>query len=417
MDAKYDEIFYKTFTENRPEIGHLLEQNMKYKFLTDIFRKLFNVDNDCVKNMLLGLVGYECNKQMALYAIPTLEFMNVIYSLQVILDKYSIIEMYSGLGLFSYLYSKYTEEKSKLEYPRTDIIAYDGDRCVETHSTSYYHDVGKTSFEQFIISKKQLENNICVAIMPDYSIRKSLQMFIKVCKPGCMVIVVNQYDKDLILENIPSGQYNVLCLNTKIISYLDYYLEDKDYSHTCTIIISPINITDNMLRMTSREILMSTEDITVENTSDEHEYVFNDCVMNNLLPKWMIQISLEDKTKVLQSIHRLLWQHQGQIEKNFYTFLNSNISSLEEFWDYINWKPRPPIFCTKEKYIEYKKIYSHIINNGSLIDLTKHGIIPTWIKDTKSALMYIYLEYESNKKLWKLNEDTFRKVIDDYELN
>lgn len=416
MDARYEEIFYKTFTENRPEIGRLLEQNMHYNFLTNVFRKLGSIDNNCVKNMLLGLIGYECNKQMALYTIPTIEFMDVVYSLQIILDKYSVIEMYSGLGLFSHLYSKYTEEKIKLEYPKTEIFTYDGDRCIETHSTSYYHDVEKTSFEQFIIDKDPLEGNICIAIMPDYNIHKSLRMFIEVCKPGCLVIVVNKDDKNLILENIPSEQYHVLCLDTKIISYLDYYLEEcKDYSHTCTIIVSPINITESVIRMVSHEILMSPEDIIVNDTLDENEYIFNDCVMNHLFPKWMLQMSLEDKAKVLQSVYRLLWQHPGQIEKQFYAFINSNISNLEEFWDYINWKPRPPIFCTKEKYIEYKKIYLHIINNEPLTDLIKCGIIPSWINDVKSALLYTYLEYESKNKLWKLNEEAFKRIMTEYD--
>lgn len=415
MDSQCDEIFYKTFTEFRPNIGKLLEQNMHYSFLTNIFRKLGRDNIDCVKNMLLGLSGYECNKQMALYTLPTIEFMDIIYSLQIILDKYSVIELYSGLGLFSHLYSKYADEKTKLGYPKTEIFTYDGDRCMETHSPIYFHNVEKASLEQFIIDKNILENYICTAIMPDYNIHKSLQMFIENCKPGCMVVVVNKDDKDLILENIPSGKYNVLCLNTKIISYLDYYLDDKDYQHTCTIIISPMNITENMIQLISHEILMSSEDIIINNTIDENECVFNDCVMNNLFPKWMLQIKIEDKIRVLKSIHELLWQHSGQVEKQFYTFITSNISSMEEFWDYVNWKPRPPIFCTKEKYIEYKKIYMHIMNNIPLEDLSRCGIIPSWINDTKSALLYTYLEYESKNKYWKLNEEEFKRVMLEYD--
>ena len=55
-------------------------------------------------------------------------------------------------------------------------------------------------------------------------------------------------------------------------------------------------------------------------------------------------------------------------------------------------------------------------NSNQMTDdmLHKIGIIPSWITTKKAALLYLYLEYESDHKMWKINESSFNKYMLDY---
>lgn len=399
MENTTSTMFYEIFTENRPQIGNLLEQNSHYNFLSKMF------DGYDIKNLLLGLYGFECNKQTALYSLPTTEFMDVIYALQILFDKYKITEMCAGLGLFSYMYSKYTQDKKQLEYPETIIHTSDGDRCLETLSPYYYCDMEIISFEKYIIDKNNFCDEICIAIMPPTSIYESLRQFIEICKPNCLVLVIDKDDVNLIVKNVPQ-EYKTICLNTKIITYLDYHINGKLNIHTCTIVITKTPVFTETIETICKEIVLSSEEVFTSETICETEMIFNDYVMNNLFPKWMLNLSLEEKKKIMESVYKLLCNYQKEIGIKFYKFVSSNIETLEEFWEYLEWKPKPPIYCTKNKYEEYKDIYKYIVDDKPLSELIQRGILPDWVNNKKIALSYIYLEYECQNKRWKTsNED------------
>lgn len=437
------EEFHQIFAYNRPIIGKLIQRKSDYKYLTSVFQNIERQQKYCVRNMLLGLTGYESNKQMAIYAIPTTEFMDLIYALQIIFDNYAIIETHAGLGLFSYMYSDYSDKKTDCGFPVTLVHTYTDDRCMETHAPIYYCKPEIVSFNRFIINKTQFTDKICVSIMPN-NIQKNIRMFLDTCKPLCMVIVVDVNDKDEVLNKINGSSYKSLCLNAKIISYLDYYVQCLPvvHNHTCTIILSTRDISETAIRETVKDILMSPENLTIDGngnvnvnvnasaSASDDEMVIDDCIMNKILPYWMLELPVDDKIKLTNMLHGVIAKHVygddemadtryssqlKKIEKLFYTFINENIHGMSEFVEYLEWKPRPPVYCTAEKYNEYKQIYMYLLDEEPLENLYTNGILPCWITDIKSALLYIYLEYESDHKMWKINETEFNKYLQDYE--
>lgn len=351
---------------------------------------------------------------MAIYSIPSQEFMDVIYSLQCAFDVNNIVELYAGMGLFAHMYTKYTTRKTNNGFHNTTITAYDSGTCFETQSQNKYYDVKKESFEQLYLNRTTLYDTICVALMPSYDMYDSLRNFFDICRPECLVLVVNKDDTQKICENIPSERYNFITFTSKIITCLDYYLDNADYSHADTIIISRIKIGVADIQQIANVILAKTESIEIKCNNEPNDIVFNDCIMHQMFPKWMLNIPIDTKKIIMNDVYQLLKPFSKKIETNFFDFVTDNITSLDEFWEYMKWKPRPPIFCTKEKFVEYRTIYRHIINCKPLDELKQYGIIPHWIDNIKSALLYTYLEYESLNKDWKINKRIFDQIMTEY---
>lgn len=171
------------------------------------------------------------------------------------------------------------------------------------------------------------------------------------------------------------------------------------------------------IKNTLNDISPIDEDIFIENHFDETEHIFNDCISNNLLPKWMMTFNYDEKKKCLDDIYNMIYVEgttDNSISKIFFKFLVENIKTYEEYQFYINWIPYAPIFCSSEKYQEYKKFYTMLKQNIPLKDFVSKGILPEWIHDTNSAYVYLYLEYEEIDKQWKINENVFRQYMSRY---
>jgi len=417
------EIFYDTFTTKRNNICELLKKNCEYTYLTWMFNELESVYPNSVKNLLLGLSGYECNKNMALYTLPTIDFMHIIFALQIILDKFNIVELYAGLGLFSGLYASYiknkntstntnneTDEDDKDE--QTKIATFDAGRCLETHTNILYSNVKKMSLESFIIKNTSLEQSICVALMPT-NIDKHIQLFLSVCQPNCFVIIIDEVDKDKLINSVTNEDYHLLFLKTNVISYLDYYENNKKYPRTCICVISHEVITEDMINLLVVESMMFNRgENKIE--SNEIEKIIIDGNKKHIFPNWICELNINEKNDVIKKIYNLQ-SSQTEITNDLFEFIYNNINDMNELDEYINWKPIQPIKCTKKQFIEYRNIYRQLITNNNLSELKYVGILPKWIDELKEAIIYIFLEYEIDRYDWKINKENFNTYVQRFE--
>lgn len=412
--------FYTTMKFRRCELPMVLS-NTDYDTLTSIFKDIGkNHKINILRKLFLGISGLECNKQMAIYTIPTFEFMTLVYALQLSLDKFTIADFCSGMGLFSKLYNDYTLSKTELGFPNTNIIAYDNCNLLETNCTHKFYTMNNISFETLISQQTHFDNCICVALMP-MSIDTYIKRFIDICRPACFIIVTSAKKVRIFEEifNNYNSYYSITILNVKMISYLDYYSYDScDINHTRTIVILPKNIAsqkcnyfNTVVNPIIRDVLTFDGNIEMENNPNRIEALFNDCIITQIFPQWMMTLTIEKKTDVLNNIYQIIKDYNPEMKIKLFDFMCENIKSYDDFVKYLNWKPNLPIFCTAKKFLEYKNIYESINTENDINKFYESGIFPDWIHTVDDARNFLFLDYEYLTKDWKLNEITFRQCF------
>jgi hypothetical protein len=445
-DPKYildnPQILVDIFTHHRQYISDLLNTVSDYDDLVVIFNNICATGNkyteqihqvtpyplDIAKyemcgRLLLGFEGYEHNKQSTLYTLPTTEFMNVVYSIQVILDKYNVVELFSGMGLFSNMYNKFALKKQDSGFPQTNMVAYDSGTWLETSFPHKYFPVEVQSIEKCIIDNTQHFNDVCVALMP-HKLEKYLKIFLDVCNPACLIVVVPLIDVEKYTDVVRTTSYKYTVVNVKMISYLDYFglPQCESCNHTTTIIIARNIIPQQSIDMVTKEILMSGGTIILPeansastefasqksvfvNDIDEETKIINDCVCGNMFPQWMAFSSPAEKKEILHLMRQIF------LSRHTRRFIRDNIGSLDDLKEYIAMKPHPINNCTHEKFVEYKKIYNCLKNLDDLHSMQERGVFPEWIQTLDDAYTYLYLDYTDINKTWKENEHNFRNYI------
>lgn len=394
--------YYTIFTQLRTRVSDVLSQNSNFSNIYQVFKDIeryHRIDQSVIANMLLGKIGNEYNKQMALFSIPTTEFMKFVDDVKRSLHISSVTELYAGVGLFASMYDKYL---AKSHDQTTRIRSYDGHRYLEVTGFKYF-DVQHKSLEKFILERVSFQNDLCVAILPE-AYDYSLDLFLTICEPKAMIIVVPFRDCNIISENLERGEYSYKIVNTKLITYYDHF-DNPDVTqyvpNTRTFIVTKNNYD---LRQ------IGYFEVPIE-PLNKFDYLFTECIYKKLVPYWMIDLPRETQIDVLRNIYDLVGNiPRCDLHINFHKFLSSNIHNLSEFNEYIEWKPRPPVFCTPEKFKEYKRQYQKICNGKPLSYFHRYGIIPIWVRDIDSAKIFLYLEYERQDKMWKVNETTFNVV-------
>lgn len=427
-DPKYildnTQVVVDIFTHYRQYIPDVFNTVSDYDDIASIFNNICANNKKCIEivspitphpndltkyeicgKLLLGFEGYEHNRQSTLYTLPTTEFMNVVYAVQVILDKYNVVELFSGMGLFSNMHNAYATKKQSLGFPHTNITAYDSGTWLETSCPHKYFPVEIESIEKCIIDNKQHSDNICVALIP-YKLEQYLKIFLDVCVPACLIVVIPLTDTQKYIDIIQSTGYNYTLINVKMISYLDYFglQQYESCNHTTTIIITRDVINTQSIDIVTKDILMSQKSVFVNNI-DEETKIINDCICGNMFPQWMSFVSLDEKKEILHLMTQIF------LSRHTRRFIRDTIISFDELKEYIAMKPHPINNCTHEKFIEYKNIYRSLKNLDDLHGMQEIGIFPEWIQTIDDAYMYLYLDYTDTNKKWKECEHNFRQYV------
>ena len=411
------ELSDKFFIEKRHNLNQTLyDVDCSLEKVKTFMRVVTQSDKLYFKNLLLGRIGNEVNKTSALYTFPTTDFFDLIFALQIYLCSYDVHELYAGMGLFSNMYENYVGYKyTNYCFPKTSLYASDCLLCNETMSSYKYFPISTTSSVKYILSKTNLQNSICVMILPT-DIGSIINSFLKECKPLCVILVVtnNMVEK---IGNILPG-FNILKLQSNIVSFLDYFMGDSYISNTCTLIISKHNITINLINTILSELIHTKTTIKpyVNNLMDI-EILFNNLIINKKLPQSLMDMDSENKMLTLEHIYDLTNTNSEKVINDFYKFIRDNVTidkndDYREFKKYIMWEPIPPMYCSKAKFLEYKKLYDMLtLQLDGLNILIDEGILPNWIKTKKEAKIYLYLEYDTDKKHWKMDRDSFIDYI------
>ena len=203
---------------NRNKLKEFLIKNNYYELLKNILYKLEIKENydkgSLIRDLFMGKLGYEYNKQMALYNIPTKELIN---SIKLIFDflKIEIIhEIGSGLGLLSSLINHFI---------KIPLVSTDGCKWLETSSNSNYYSV----IEKDILDFNENDNNKKKLYIFSWFINnnnKDIKTFIEKVNPSNLIIINDEsIQMNEFIEYMEENNYSFIKFNVKTICYKDYY--------------------------------------------------------------------------------------------------------------------------------------------------------------------------------------------------
>lgn len=423
IESSLHEQLYNILTNDRSKLPSFLEQNGSYNSLKNIIKKLeIHYEKDhpnehLWKDLLLGKVGNESNKQKAIYELPTKELINSISIVCTLLGITDVEEIMAGQGLLSKIINDNTE---------LNVCATDGDRWIECIGQPKYYSVESKLVLEYITNSNNntLFNKTLIII--SWIAKNSLNDFIKFINketpPYIMVLGDNNKDKKFNIYLRHLGiKYFKIEIPIKQISY-------KDYFH------------NNIVR--NENICYSTMTLYIKRTTCSNalelfdEYMLPDIFESNmceLLQIYTDKILIQDLIiagklphSMLNYINTPLFNELKQICKEYLLFKNKLhmqfIETIEEFRFFVNKMKKKlyPISSinirSRTKFLEYKQLVESDIHNN-MVTLIRKGVLPYWISNIDDAEAFLFLDYSLKDKKWKENISTFRTKLHQYQNN
>jgi len=410
LDKKSEEL-YNILKLDRIKLKNYLDINNKYE---DLKKILYNIeclyshdyDGNFIKDLFLGKIGYEYNKQMAIYNFPTESLIKAIDEIVKLLDIEIIQEIGSGLGLLSYQINKYI---------KIPLVATDGKNWLETNSFNNYYSVIKKD----ILEYNEFDNNKKKLFILSWLINNNseeINKFIEKVKPSNILFINNDnLYSDELFDNLKTKNYNIIRLPLKMLSYKDYFKKYIDFNNITLDKVScrqklylailnceNNNVNENInLDILKDKIGINHFDI---NDNKENNYILIDLVSENILPVWILNLKDEDHKKAIYLVNKILIE--GKLVNKIPNWIN-NLRELE-FWYKQKIKFMFPILIkTNEKFVEYFNFMKKIDTINGIDDLKLQYILPFWIDSYDNASKFFWLEFSTKNKKWKNNFNSF----------
>lgn len=432
---KLAEEFYNVLTVNRDQLGNFLKKDIRYttyKTLSQIFIEIQNkrnyVNGNLVTDLLLGLIGPECNKQKAIYELPTFELMATIFSIAVYLDVKAIEEIMAGQGLFGSLFEHYYVKNNghDISFNSTDGIC----QC-ETSGNNPYYPIEKKYLIEYLIEKetgdKQIgKDKIFLALWPNLEISiTQFKEFINRIIPE-FFILVGQKDmyKDY-FKVFKKAKYDELTFTPYQICFKDTITKDgrgsdtnlPDISHSTVTLFTNENIKDNkkeindsICALANSFNIKGSEPYSFRNKGidETDKYVLKFFSEHQLIPSPVVKDIPDIEIKNIIKYLFDLSKHRKPVSIPDY------LISLEEFkfWYQLYKTNRfPKLLKTHERFNEFKTFYEEIDRNNfipaNVIALKNKNILPQWVSNKQDGIKCLILDYSTSDryKLWKQSRD------------
>lgn len=407
--SQYDiELFLNTFMYSRQSIPEFITKYGKYDTMIELFKKSYEYlikirsykSNKFIKNLLLGELGYESNKQTALYELPTLELISVIVTIIDMLNISNIEEIYSGIGLMSELLRLfYIKYEKLLKYGRPNLKSSDGKYWMETSGNTFCGIIKKDFFD--ILSNENDKNECYIASWPSKECYDYFKDFIQLKSPKLFILIGehNLFDYSDTYEN-----YYKLDIPLKQICYSDNMSHIGKSSHSymrCYIKETEVNLTNENILEKTLELFkthLNIDNLIIDDFVVNYDTIKNELINNDKMPKI---ISTLDNSKMQNMIDIIVKNKLTNYKLPL--FLNS----LEEiyFWLSMLKLNIHPNVNTRDKFLEFYKLYSYTTTMDGILILIENHHIPAWAISKRLARLCIALDYsiDINDKAWKVS--------------
>lgn len=412
-----DNNLYKILKRNRHQLPEFLKQNCSYDFLKtqliaieEKYSKDKNNDGSVIKDLLLGNIGEENNKQKAIYELPTNELLQIIKYICEYLQITQIEEIASGMGLLSHMLNYVLGNNYKID-------ATDGIRWAETSCEQKYYDVKTKLFLNYCIDNNYYltDKLVIMSWIPQNEFVDLLQL-IEVKKPKYLMIIDDKFSKtyNKLCSRLDFLNYKKVGIPVKQISYKDYWFNNTYLPETSCVCTSTLLFATrddiNMDTMLLNIKLKLNNCLAFNNSCISDKFIIQDIIHNNYNKKFLIN-ALENELmidKIALSIKFLL-------KKNIK--IPDYLESVQEytFWfNKIKNNHYPLNITNRQKFKEYKK-YIELIDNSisetqiqnNLNTLRQSGILTQWVFNIIIAKKFIWLEYSTTIKTWKASYNNF----------
>jgi hypothetical protein len=357
-----------------------------------------------IHELLLGKIGFEHNKQMAIYELPTIELLELIEKIIDIFAITSIEEIMAGLGLLSKTLELHVSKKNII----CDIFATDGNRWIETSGEPTYFPVEKKLLLQYVLEDQIFPVDKLVlmswigknTLQTDSNQTKSdIKIFIDEIEPPILLLIGSKsLYKDLI-ESISESYIFCVIEETKQICYRDYFLADRYIQNSSVILVihkNKMNLydKDELSDLLSEHNISITFDLEMRKENE----IFQDMVGHKIFPSWYLELSEDDQKVFIE-----LFDKSEQIP--------DYIQSFSDYKFYIN-LTNVPDFTSKDKFQEFKTLYD-MIDKNTIDELKRKSILPKWIFTKEIAKKFVFTDYSTTEKSWKESFPKFMNKFND----
>lgn len=415
--------FYDVLTVNRDQLASFLLENtsyISYNTLSQLFieiKKIKNYkDGNIVTDLLLGCIGPECNKQKAIYELPTLELLLLIRSIAIYLGIGAIEEIMAGQGLFSYLF----------DHLFTDNIVFnatDGICQCETSGNNPYYPIEKKNIYEYLIEKEIREythsdKKIYLTLWPDINISESdISEFIIKIKPEVFILVGQKDMYKRYIKEFRKLQYIEYVFTPHQLCFKDIIRDQNSVLHsTVTLFIS----SDATLLGTKNKEKIS-EDICLLANTYKHYDIFREKEME-INDKYILDFFSEQRCIPPNVVRGLSdTDTRYMIECLYYLSKKKEVIGIPEylmcldefkFWYQLYRTNRfPKLLDIYERFIEFKNIYDELDRNlftpVNVTSLKNKNVLPQWVNNKQDAIKCLILDYSTSDryKIWKQSRD------------
>jgi len=351
-----------------------------------------------LRNLLLGNMGYLHNSKMALYELPTMEFMSLVASLCIMFKVNKVIELCAGLGLFSKMLTMYYEKYCAHLSTTPSIEAVDNKKTNKTSGSEYYSVVQMHNKD--FIDSTYISNGGIVMLWPDKESSNHLNinyMLEKTC-PKFLLIVgdkyVYNYDKFATDSN-----YNAYNINLKLIGYRDNIEFFGKHSHSSILLVvrndlSAVTEGDSfveyLLNYCNTKFCGSRGELTLEPYTISPCDLIKELTILGKMPR--LATTFDDSTicSIAKKIKNCSCPQFAipmfvQTDEEFYYLLNAGIKTGIS-----------PEIKSRDNFIKFKSLYDQTLEScvGGLQNLSMIGAIPSELVENRIAaqiyLMKIY---------------------------
>lgn len=389
-----------TLKSNRLGLLEELKKNYKYDYLkTQLYEMEKNIDNfGIIRDLFLGNIGIEANKQLAFYELPTFELLSVIQFICQFTGINNIEELGCGIGLLSAML--------KHHYNNLTITATDGDRWIETTGKKYYNVTSKLFLEYCLNQQYSFNDKILLISWIPKNEMNDFITLIQKKKPTNIIIIGNMLNSvhyDKLYKVFTELHYKFCGIPVKQICYKDHYLNNKFNSvKSCTLFATRngnLNLTNLLL-----DIKTNLENCLVKKvTSIGDIEILQDILIKEFEANFLISNLNESTYK--------------DYYKEIYYMLNKKITIpkyIETYNEYKFWFNKikhgkfPLLIDTRDKFNEYKGYIDKINEDNGVHELKSIGVLPEWINNTTTVVeKFFYLEFSTNSKKWKRTREAF----------
>jgi|SaaInlStandDraft_4_1057021.scaffolds.fasta_scaffold01510_5 hypothetical protein len=371
----------------------------------DILRKcLVEIENrsdnkNIIRDLLLGRIGAEWNKQMSFFELPTYELLEVINKLcnMYNLSKIDIVNSSIGLlaNMLECLYKKDINVISNGLSLETSV------KMAEiTMSDKQLSEYTSAEDDKLYIFPWAKRNNMTFT---------NIAKFLMNIKPKYACVIddyprqANMYNK--IFEKFKLDGYRVVSYPVKQLCFKNYFKYNKiEGLHSRSHITFLVKDDTHPLDEIEFRTMCGEQNFHEKIVEECGDVVIQDLCVGKHLPDFLLEI--KDDIDIFQK--SMILCHDAHA---------SGIDIPEWIYDYNIlkfWleKTRAKIFPldinNKEKCLEYYDLYTDIHVPGNFEKYKKKGYFPDWVVDGEKDV-YIFVDYSTKNKTWKLSRSTFRR--------